>query len=295
MSSIVMLLVAVAAAMHVLWNTLVKRCYDKPSFALLTSIVGVLAISPVYLVVRCYGIPPMGIESWGYAALSGLFEALYTILLFQAYGKGDLSVVYPLSRGVAPVFTLIFGGVLLGDTVTLTQGVAVGIVILGVSAVSLSAAIRNQAALKESESLLALCTGFMIAGYHLVDRGAMIRSDAPDPLVYLFGMHLFLALFVTLWVVIVNGRWRRVIDEWRTNRRDILTVGVCAPTAYFLIIIALKFGNVTHVAAGRNIGILFSTIVGSLFLKEHISRLRAAGAVFIACGVIGLVLFSHLP
>jgi len=290
-----MLLVAVAAAMHVFWNTLVKRCCDKPSFALLTSIVGVIAISPVFLLVRSVGIPPMEIESWGYAALSGLFEALYTILLFQAYAKGDLSVVYPLSRGVAPVFTLIFGGVLLGDTVTLAQGVSVSIVILGVCGVSLSAALQNRSVFKESGSLLALCTGFMIAGYHLVDRGAMIRSDAPDPIVYLFGMHLFLALFVTLWVVIVNRQWQRVIDEWQTNRRDIFTVGVCTPMAYFLIIIALKYGNVTHVAAGRNIGILFSAILGSVFLKEHISQLRAAGAVLIACGVIGLVLFSRMP
>jgi drug/metabolite transporter (DMT)-like permease len=290
-----MLLVAIAAGIHVLWNTLVKTCTDKPSFALLTSIAGALTVSPVYLTVRFfYGIAPMGIHLWGYAALSGLFEACYTILLFQAYGEGDLSVVYPLSRGVAPVFTLLLGGVILGDTLTPAHGAAVLLIILGVATVSLSAAIHSRTGLKGNGILLAVFTGLMIAGYHLVDRGAMAHPDTPHPLEYLFAMHWFMAFFVAIRVIIISGR-RHIIHEWYSNRRAILIVGGCVPAAYYLIILALRHGNVTHVTAARNVGILFSTVVGWLFLNEHISRLRAAGSIIIAAGIASLAMMGHFP
>ncbi|MCB2148203.1 MAG: EamA family transporter [Deltaproteobacteria bacterium] len=293
MSPTGILLVAIAAAMHVLWNTLVKTCTDKPSFALLTSIFGVLVTSPVYIAVRWYGIAPMGINLWGYAALSGLFEACYTILLFQAYGEGDLSVVYPLSRGVAPVFTMLLGGVLLGDTISVAHFAAVLLIIMGVGAVCISTLRQSKAGMKGAGILLAISTGLMIAGYHLVDRGAMMHPEAPHPLEYLFAMHLFLAFFVTAWVIFISGRRRQIIDEWYSNHRGIIIVGVCIPMAYFLIIIALMHGNVTHVAAARNVGILFSTVVGWLFLKEHISWLRAVGSIIIAFGVAGLSMIGH--
>jgi drug/metabolite transporter (DMT)-like permease len=55
------------------------------------------------------------------------------------------------------------------------------------------------------------------------------------------------------------------------NRLGVLIVGICIPAAYFLIVLTLRYGNVTHVTAGRNIGIVLSTLVGLLFLKERVS------------------------
>ncbi|MFZ0611740.1 MAG: EamA family transporter [Desulfobacterales bacterium] len=294
MSPIVILLVTLAAAVHVLWNTLVKTCTDKPSFAVLTSLFGALVTGLAYLLARCCGITPMGINMWGYAAISGLFEALYTILLFQAYGFGDLSVVYPLSRGVAPAFTLLLGGMLLGDRLSAAHATAVMVIIIGVGAVSISVFLRNRTGQQDEGILPAVATGLMIAGYHLVDRGAMLHLDPPHPIEYLFAIHLFLMVFVAIWVIFLGGRSRRIINEWHTNRRGIIIVGVCVPLSYFLIIIALKYGNVTLITATRNVGILFSTVVGWLFLKEPISRLRITGSIIIAIGVAGLAMISHI-
>ena len=72
----------------------------------------------------------------------------------------------------------------------------------------------------------------------------------------------------------------------------VLIVGFCTPLAYFLIILALRYGNVTHVAAGRNIGIVISILVGRLFLKEIVGRYRIIGAVLITLGVAALLVFS---
>jgi drug/metabolite transporter (DMT)-like permease len=81
--------------------------------------------------------------------------------------------------------------------------------------------------------------------------------------------------------------------EWTTNRLGVLIVGICIPAAYFLIVLALRYGNVTYVTAGRNIGIVLSTLVGVLFLKERVSWGRFVGSLFILAGVGGLVLMAQ--
>jgi drug/metabolite transporter (DMT)-like permease len=82
------------------------------------------------------------------------------------------------------------------------------------------------------------------------------------------------------------------MNEWPANRRGVLIVGVGAPLAYLLIVLALRHGNVTYVTAGRNVGIVISTLVGGLLLAETVGWRRTVGAVLIAAGVAALVLLS---
>lgn len=124
----VFFLVAFSASLHVLWNTLVNTCDDKLAFALLTSVISFLVLIPGYIYLRQGRDNPMEAGVWECAALSGLFEATYTILLYNAYSQEDLSVVYPLSRGIAPVFTLIFGGLIVGDSVSMWHGISQAVV-----------------------------------------------------------------------------------------------------------------------------------------------------------------------
>lgn len=290
MTLFVFLLVLLSSSLHVFWNTLVKQSEDKPSFALLTTVVATLVLVPVFVVGRLVQPGVLGPSIWGWAALSGLFEALYVVLLFGAYGRADLSVVYPLSRGVAPLVTLILGGKLLGDSVSMLQSAAVLIIAAGVTGVSFSSHRPAIPAINRSGFLFSVGTGCMIAGYHLVDRRAMSMVDPPNPLEYLFLVHLFLSAFIILWFGVCLRRGREILSEWMTNRAGVLIVGVCVPAAYFLIVLALRYGNVTYVTAGRNIGIVLSTLVGLFFLKERVSRGRMVGSVLILAGVVGLVL-----
>ena len=290
MTLFVFLLVLLSSSVHVLWNTLVKQSEDKPSFAWLTTLVATLVLVPAFGASRWLWPGTLGPPAWGWAALSGLFEALYAVLLFGAYGRADLSVVYPLSRGVAPLVTLILGGRLLGDSVSLLHGVAVLMIVAGVTSVAVSSHDSTRDKLGRSGLFLALGTGCMIAGYHLVDRRAMSLADPPNPFEYLFLVHLFMSAFITLWFGLCLRQGRELLSEWATNRTGVLIVGVCIPTAYFLIVLALRYGNVTHVTAGRNIGIVLSTLVGLLFLKERVSWGRLLGSLFILAGVVGLVL-----
>lgn len=291
MSWAVFALVTLAAAIHVAWNALVKTCGDKRAFAMLTSLVALGALVPGFLIRRLLGAPGLAAPLWAWAALSGLLEALYTLLLFRAYRGGDLSVVYPLSRGVAPVFTLILAGAWLGDTITASQGLAVAVVVLGMLGLGFSAGLRGS---KRDMGLLpALLTGLMIAGYHLVDRRAMLHGGQDAPYEYLLAVHACMAAFLALFILLPWGRSARLGAEWRSNRSGVLMVGLGTPLAYFLILLALRWGNVTLVTAGRNVGIVLSTLVGALLLKEPVGPLRWAAAGVVALGVAGLVLLGR--
>ncbi len=291
MSPLVFALVVGSASLHVLWNGLVKSCDDKASFIWLTSVVGCLLLLPVLIVHELFSVQGVCAAAVGWAALSGFFEALYAILLFSAYRYGDLSVVYPLSRGMAPIVLMMLGGVLLGDSVSAGSAAAVAVVVSGVVMVALSGKPTDEwlECLRSPELLLSLATGCMIAGYHLVDRRAMTMAAAPSAWIYLCLMHLFLAVYVSAWCWLLLRRGRSLFSEWRNNRQGVMIVGICTPAAYLLIMIALRFGNVTFIAAGRNIGIFLSTAAGAVFLKEPVGRWRFLGAVLIVLGVMGLV------
>lgn len=294
MTLFVFFLVAFSASLHVLWNALVKQCEDKVSFAWLTNVAGALVLVPVLLASRIVAPGPLGVDVFFWAGLSGFIESLYVLFLFSAYRTGDLSFVYPLSRGIAPLGTLMLGGLLLGDHVPAMNALAVGTVALGVGTLAFSTGKRTEdqgGAL--SGFLLAAATGLMIAGYHLVDRKAMTLPSPPEAIEYLALMHLFQALFVSLGSIVAACRGRsRLLSEWRANRKSVLVVGFCTPLAYFLIMVALRYGNVTYVTAGRNFGILISMIAGGVCLRERITWVRISGAALIALGLAGLVLFN---
>jgi drug/metabolite transporter (DMT)-like permease len=290
LSLLVFSLVTLSALLHVLWNALVKTCHDKTSFAWLTSMVGSLVLLPVFVLSRCSQPGVLGGRVWVLAAASGFFESLYILFLLSAYRRADLSVVYPLSRGVAPLVAMALGGLFVGDTVSAAGVAAVCVIALGVGTVGSSAMGDQARGNRRTGILFALATGCMIACYHLVDRGAMRLDPTPSPVEYLFLMHLFLALFVTLWVFFGFRYGRRTFVEWSTNRKGVVIVGVFTPLAYFLIIFALKFGNAAYVAAGRNIGIFISIMFGFLILKERVTSSRLVGSVCIAAGLAGLVL-----
>lgn len=292
MNYFVFSLVLLSATLHVFWNMLVKTSFDKASFAWLTTLTGTLVLLPVFIASRFLFPGSLAPEVWVWAVLSGVFEALYTVFLFTAYGKADLSLVYPLSRGIAPMVTLLLGFSISWDSVSLYQATAVGIIFAGVIGVSFSAKGRSAGKLDIRGILFSAGTGCMIAGYHLVDRRAMSLGNPPNPLEYLFLMHLFLLAFVSLWVCAGLKRQNHLFTEWKSNRKSVLIVGIFAPVAYLLIMVALKQGNVTGVTAGRNIGIVISTLVGALVLKEKVTGKRMAGTFVIAMGVIGLVLMT---
>ena len=283
-----------SASLHVFWNLLVKTSGDKVSFAFLTTLVGTVFAVCLFALSRWLTPGPLSPAVIGLAGISGFIEAGYIIVLFSAYQRVDLSVAYPLSRGFAPLVAMLPGALLVGDDLALPQVAGVLGIVAGVGCVgwsALQAAADRQAARRGV--FLSMVTGVLIAGYHLVDREAMTLHPTPAPLEYFALMHLSLMTFIGIWIGSHSSRRRRAFREWHGNQRAILLVGILSVVAYALIIAALAHGNVTLVAATRNIGIVLSILVGALALRERVSSARLAGALLITGGVIILVFVGH--
>ncbi|NDY56217.1 EamA family transporter [Desulfovibrio sulfodismutans] len=288
MNAVVLTLVLLSAVLHVLWNTLVKTCDDRLSFAWLTTVLGGAFLILPFGYVRLFAPGHIDADVWLWAGVSGAFQALYVMLLFAAYGRADLSVVYPVSRGLAPLAVMLFAGRFVGDAVGPLQATAVGLVVAGTVAVGLTT--RNGfGRMSRSGLFLCLLTALATAGYSLVDRKAMSLRPAPGATEFLFLSYLFLTAVLTPWALIRRG-WRGLFSQWRVNRRDVILVSILTPLSYLCIVAAMGMGNVVLITAGRNVGILFSTLAGAWLLRERVTRGRVFGTGVIFCGLVLLLL-----
>ena len=293
MPSFVILLILFSASIHVSWNALVKGRQDKLAFAWLTSVSSLILMTPLFIWSRLSQTPghiDAGIVRL--AALSGFFEACYMVLLYSAYRHADLSVVYPVSRGTAPVITALVGWFYVADRVSLPGGVAVCAVIAGVAIVARSGVTPRNHRTDRLGVTLAILTGLMIAGYQLVDRRAMTLDQAPSALEFLCLIHVAIAVLLTGAVVAGMTTWTRIRQEFRRGPAGVVCVSIGIPLAFYFIIVASKHANVTYITAARNIGIVISTAVGAVVFREKVTRARLAGAAAVVAGVIGLALIK---
>lgn len=282
-------LVLLSAALHVAWNTLAKTSRDKRAFAWLTCVGGAAALGLVEAGLRLAAPAPLPAAIWLLAFLSGLAQAAYLALLFAAYAASDLSMVYPLCRGLPPLFLLLAAGRLVGDTVSPAQAVAVGCIVAGTIAVGMTN--RDvRGAISPRGILLAAVTAMTTAAYSLIDRAAMAMPGAPSAMEYLFLSYLFLAPLFTLFMACTRPRFRGGLAELRRNGRAVAAVSVLSPLAYWCIVAALAHGNVVLITAVRNVGILLSALTGFLFLHERASLCRVSGVGLVCLGVTALAL-----
>src|SRR5688500_2257226 len=157
--------------MHAIWNLLVKRSADKQAFLWLALLVSLVALLLPFL----FLIRPFPSDAWPYIVCSAVLESLYFVFLGSAYSQGDLSLVYPLARGSAPVFVILFASLFLGERVTWGGGAGIVCVVLGIYTLHLKqlapgALLAPFRSLRERPSQLALLTGLTIAGYSVIDK-----------------------------------------------------------------------------------------------------------------------------
>ena len=293
MTFTVLLFVVASATVHVAWNVLARSAPQPERFAWLVNLAGALILLPVLVVRRGAETFALDERLVALAALSALFEAAYFVLLQAAYRTGELSVVYPLSRGAAPLLTMLPARLWNGDTVRARELGAVLVVLLGTWIIAESAlARRKQPQAERSLSRAkvvapALLVGIAIAAYQVVDRRAMQLAPPGAEIDYLAAMQLFLAVLMTLWWL-----WRARgtgIEAVRLDRREVATAFFAAlgvQFAYFLILLALRQGNATLIAAARNVGIPISLLAGLLLLREPVGGMRLFGALLIGAGIV---------
>jgi drug/metabolite transporter (DMT)-like permease len=214
-----------------------------------------------------------------YILLSTAFELGFFATLALALRSGEVGLVYPLSRGVAPVLVLVVGVVFLDADVSGAQAAGVGVIAAGVLLVR---GFDGRASARET--MLALACGACIAGYTLTDSHGL-RHAAPVPY-----LECVLVLTVLVYVpALARMRGGAAAIRAAATRR-IAVAALCIFGAYALVLAALERAPAAPVAALRETSVVFATGFAALVLGEPAGRRRLAGAAAVAAGITVLAL-----
>jgi drug/metabolite transporter (DMT)-like permease len=260
-----------AAVLHAGWNVLLHGSDDVEA-----QTAGVLSLAVIVFA-------PVAAATWSvqraavpYIAASVAFEIVYFGLLVAAYRRRDLSVVYPVARGSAPVLVLLGSAVVVGTAVSVGEALGVCVVAAGVLLVR---GVRHGAA----GLPIALAIGCAIAGYTLVDKQGLHHAS-PIP-------YLELAMVPVAVVAVANLVVRRGVAPLRAQAGwTTVAAGVASFGAYCLFLFALRLAPAPGVAAVRETSVVFAAGLAAMFLHERVTPSRLAGAGVVAGGVALLAL-----
>ena len=219
-----------------------------------------------------------------FVAVSIGIHALYFYALGRSYRHGDFSRVYPMARGLGVALVPLVALLLLGERLSWLGSLGVGLVVLGIVALSVVPAPASAARGRGAGNGLALVTGLTIAAYSLVDKVGVSRLH-PMPYIALMG----LGLSVLLAPIVLADR-AALGREWRLNWRTILVASAMNLTSYLLVLFAFRLSKVGYVVAARELSILFSAFIGSLWLGEGRLAPRLASASIVLAGVVCVAL-----
>ncbi len=274
-----LLLLLAAAMMHTTWNLLVKRAKEKQVFIWCALIAGVFCFSPLLLTS-----PVFPISIWPYLLSSAIVEAIYYIILIRAYENGDFSLVYPMARGAAPAFLLLWATFFLGEHPRLFGLVGIALLVLGLVVVGGKTwwTLRKTTGLNTSALALALGVAFCISIYTAID-GAAVHHVSPLP--YTVLVIALSAVFIAPAVVTRYGN-RAIAAEWRSNWMRIILVGIFTLLAYIFALKAYSITRVSYAGSVREISVVFAAFLGWRWLGEDFGAIRLVGAILIFTGIL---------
>jgi len=279
MTAVAVAMALAAAVFHATWNVLVKVSGDPLTtfrrVTLTTALVATVVFVPTWLAL---GRPDLDPRAAGWCLLSATLETAYLWLLSSAYRRGDLSAVYPIARGSAPLLSVLVGLLILDERLTSFQLTGVALLLLGILAVTLSQGTGRA-------TLPALLTGVAIAAYTSVDRVG-VRLTTP----WLYGWLLFvlmaLELPLSLWIASRFGLLRTGAQTVPPDWPQALVIGAFMWAGYFLVLWALSLAPLAIVAPVRETAVVAVAVWGVWRLGERTgARLKLAGAVATLAGV----------
>jgi drug/metabolite transporter (DMT)-like permease len=285
MSPTVLALVVAAAFAHAGWNLVAKPAVGGTAFVWLCAVAGTLLYLPVLVLALVVDPGPLGWTAIGLMAGSGALHALYFVLLQRAYATGDLSVVYPLSRGTGPLLSTTVAIIALGERPSPVALAGAALIVAAVFSMIRRTEERGSATMGNG-TLFAVLTGAAIAAYTLWDKQA-VATVGLSPIVYYWGTNLANAALLSP-VALRNRDDLR--QAWTHSRTRAAGVGVLSPLAYVLILYALAHAPVSYVAPARESSIIVGTLLGIFVLHEQDRRRRLAAAAAILIGIIVLTL-----
>lgn len=274
MTLTVFLAVLAAAFLHAAWNALIKTGASKQSAMLILSFGHAICGAGVAL---WKGPLPADALPWLFA--SGLIHMCYQLFLSYAYDHGDLSRVYPIARGAAPMLVLVISAAFLSDRMAVME--LTGVLILGLGILLMARGVFTSG---ESRRMLPFAIGSAVAtaGYSITDgMGARAAGDAVQ---YVGWLMMLSTVFYAPAALALNGRSLLIAPPraWSMG-----LIAACASFgAYAIAVWAMTQAPIALVAALRETSILFAVLIGWLAFGEKMGRDKIIAIAVILTGVI---------
>ena len=278
------LLLLLSATLHAFWNLLLKRSQEKYiAMGWQVIISGVLA----FCLLLFTGFPPRSM--WVFALISMGLEAVYFILLSNAYSDHDFSLVYPIARGTAPAFLMLWSVLFLNEQVTTGGILGVGLIVFGMVIIGATSLIQNRGSrLHMKGVLVALSVALIISLYTLID-GTAVKNGPPLP--YALTMFMFVPALTTAYNVRRFG-WTQFAAAWKGPRLPLILAAVLGVVAYLLALIAYSSAPLSYSGAIREVSVVIGAFLGWQFLEEPMGGARVLGSITIFVGILVIALLG---
>jgi drug/metabolite transporter (DMT)-like permease len=259
----IFLAVLFAALLHACWNGLVKHSSDK-FLAMSHVVLGHAPLAGLAVLMA----PALDFACWPYLCAGAAFHLGYQLLLLNAYRLGDLSQVYPIARGIAPLIVMAISVTLLGASLLPSEMVAILVIVSGI--LSLALVRRADGLTNKSAVSLAMSTGCFIAGYSISDGlGARVGQS---PIAFYGWLSLINA---AVWIVVMQSFRKGLVAKLaREGYLRTLFAGSLSFLAYAIVVWAFTQAPIAAVMALRETSIVFALLIGVFVLKERLDLIK---------------------
>ena len=270
----IFLAIILAAFLHAVWNAMVKN-EDNKYLAVTAIVLGHVPVSVLIILLT----PIPSVESIPFIILSALLHIGYEWYLLSAYRFGDLTKVYPIARGTAPILITIVSLIFLGVALSNFEILGIIIISLGILSLSLQGAkgIKNRSAV-----IYALVTGFFIMGYSITDGyGARVSNS------FLSYMGWSFILNATIFPIIlkINNKSEIITKTFKEGKKIFFIGGTLSYIVYGIVIWGFTQAPIALITALRETSIIFALLIGTFFLKEKFTFLKVIATFIIFFGV----------
>ena len=283
MTTFALILVLISAILHALRNFFTKKGSDSQIFIWLYVIFSLLFFAPLF--VYSFKVSDFSWDKLYLIILTGGVHSIYWLLLGLGYERGDLSLVYPISRS-APLFIMIFSMLVFKESFSI-RGIAGIIIVTGglytlqLRGLSLKDVVTSmQLIVKTKVVHIALIIALAVSAYSIIDD---MGVSFFNPVVFIF---LFEAVAFILYTpfILLRKTKLNIIKEWTLNKKSIIFAGISGIVGYFLVLLAFRIAKVSYVVGFRELSIVFGVLLGNKILGEKYGKIRFLGSSMIFAG-----------
>ncbi|MDP4007812.1 MAG: EamA family transporter [Candidatus Peregrinibacteria bacterium] len=303
MTTLAIVLVLTSAVFHAFKSLFNKTSYNKYAFTLLYWIGGVILTVPAIFVYFWLNdvseieiLRNVGPLTWGILGASILMHIFYFFTQSKIYIKGDLSLVYPLSR-LAPLFVLIWSVLVLHEEITILGLLGIILTIFGTwvimhrDTMTLKGFFEPFRQCRSLTIMLAFGTSILSAIFSVTDK-TLTQAFTPEGItgadLLLVGPALFSVMLtvdvIIVWPIIIYMYRDSIKYEWINNRKNIILASIFDFPGYFMTLMAFLLAPLAYIVSLRQFSVIIGVLFGHFLLKEKFSKFRIIGSIIIFAG-----------